>query len=150
MGEMKIPNIPYKNALEAYLKSLSNNVSPSFVVLYGSMARGDFGVGSDVDILVVAEDFPAKLDDRLQLLFNINPTTAPLEPIGYTPKEFEELLRKRHATALFAMEEGILLHDDGTYLKMKKMYEKLKADLKIVKGKSGWYAEKIITECLRQ
>jgi len=150
MGEIKLPSIPYKNALEAYLKSLFDRLSPSFVVLYGSAARGDFGIGSDVDILVVAEDFPTKLDDRLQLLFSINPTTAPLEPIGYTPKEFEELLRRRHATALYAMEEGILLYDDGTYLKMKKIYEKLKADLKIVKGKAGWYAEKIITECLRQ
>ena len=148
MGEIKLLNIPYKDALEAYLKSLFDKLSPSFVVLYGSAARGDFGVGSDIDILVVADDFPKKLDDRLQLLFNINPTTAPLEPIGYTPKEFEELLRKRHATALYAMEEGIPLYDDGTYLKMKKMYERLKADLKIVKGKAGWYAEKIIAECL--
>jgi len=150
MGEIKLPNVPYKNALEAYLKSLFDKLSPSFVVLYGSAARGDFGVGSDVDILIVAEELPAKLDDRLRLLFSINPTTAPLEPIGYTPKEFEELLRRRQATALYAMEEGILLYDDGTYLKKKKLYKKLKADLKIIKGKAGWYAEKIILECLSQ
>lgn len=84
MGEIKIPDVPHRGALEAYLKILFNELSPRFVVLFGSAARGDFGVGSDVDILIVADDLPEKLDDRLRLLFSLNPTTAPLEPIGYT------------------------------------------------------------------
>ena len=149
MGEIKLPNVLYREALEAYLKALFERLSPRFVVLYGSVARGDFGVGSDVDILIVAEGLPEKFEDRLKTLFDINPTTAPIEPIGYTPKEFEELLKRRHATALYAMDEGIPIYDDGLYLKMKELFERLKGDLKIVKGKVGWYAQKIITECLQ-
>jgi len=148
MGEIKIPEVPYKEALEAYLRSLLDELSPRLVVLFGSAARGDFGVGSDVDLLIIAEDFPERFDDRLRLLFNLNPTTAPLEPIGYTPEEFEALLMRRHPTALYAMEEGIPLYDDGLYQKMKEVFERLKADLRLVKGEGGWYAMKIIEECL--
>ncbi|MDI6805129.1 MAG: nucleotidyltransferase domain-containing protein [Candidatus Bathyarchaeia archaeon] len=137
MVEIKLPNIPYKEALKAYLETLFSALSPRFIVLYGSAARGDFGVGSDVDVLVVSDGLPERFDDRLKMLFDINPTTAPIEPVAYTPEEFEELLRKRHATALYAMDEGVVLYDDGLYLEMKEKFERLKKDLRIVKGKLG-------------
>lgn len=150
MVEIRLPNVPYKEALEAYLRALFSVLSPRFVILYGSAARGDFGVGSDVDLLVVADGLPEKFDDRLKLLFCINPTTAPIEPIGYTLEEFEELLGRRHATVLFALEEGIVLYDDGSFLGMKEKFEKLKRELKIVRGKVGWYVEKMLAECLSE
>ncbi|MGQ9530539.1 MAG: nucleotidyltransferase domain-containing protein [Candidatus Bathycorpusculaceae bacterium] len=147
MDKVKIPPVPYREELKAYLKALFGWLSPRFIVLYGSVARGDFGVGSDVDLLVVSEDFPKNFDERLKMLFALNPTTAPIEPVGYTPREFEELLRRRHATALYAMDEGIPLYDDGLYLKMKEQFERLKKELGLVKCEGGWQAKKIIAEC---
>jgi len=148
MDKIEFPEVPYKEALRAYLKKLLDRLTPRFVVLFGSVVRGDFGVGSDIDVLIVSEDLPRDFDERLRLLFNLNPSTAPLEPVGYTPKEFKDLLKRRHPTALYAMDEGIPLYDDGSYLEMKRLFERLKVELKLVKGEGGWYSEKIIEECL--
>jgi len=148
MDKIELPEVPYKEALRAYLEKLLDKLTPKFVVLFGSVVRGDFGVGSDIDILIVSEDLPKNFNERLRLLFNLNPSTAPLEPVGYTPKEFTDLLKRRHPTALYAMDEGIPLYDDGSYIKMKKLFERLKVELKLVKGESGWYSKKIIEECL--
>ncbi|MEM3011672.1 MAG: nucleotidyltransferase domain-containing protein [Candidatus Bathyarchaeia archaeon] len=149
MGEVRLPEVPYRDALKEYLEVLLGKLKVRFVVLFGSVARGNFGVGSDVDVFIVADGLSANFDERLKMLFSLNPTTAPIEPVAYTPEEFEVLLEKRHAGALYVMDEGIVLYDDGLYGVMKEKFERLKRDLGIVKGKVGWYAEKILAECLK-
>jgi predicted nucleotidyltransferase len=56
------------------------------VVIVGSVARGDFNKWSDIDVLVIADDLPPSLADRLALL---SPTARPpgVEAILWTPAE---------------------------------------------------------------
>jgi hypothetical protein len=79
----------------------------------------------------------------LKLLNEINPTTAPIEALGYTTKEFEVMLRKKHLTALDALEEGLILYDDGYLPKIKKLFEKTKEELGLVKVEDYWESKAV-------
>ncbi len=78
--------------------------------VYGSVARGDFNLGSDIDVLLVAERLPEHPLDRASLLFRWAP--AGVEPRGLTKAEFKESLEKKDAQLLYALKDRILLRDD--------------------------------------
>lgn len=78
--------------------------------LYGSVARGDFNLWSDVDVLLVTEQLPDHPLKRQDLLMQIAPLNV--EPIGYTKREFEQLLAKRHPNLIALLHEAICLRDD--------------------------------------
>lgn len=77
------------------------------VVVFGSVARGDFNVWSDVDVLVVAEHLPEEWSERLALLWADRP--ARLSPIAWTPEEYRAHLARRNPIALEASTKGIVV-----------------------------------------
>lgn len=65
------------------------NISIERVILYGSYASGTARPDSDIDLVVISRDFDAiPVIDRLQLLSRLTLRVgAPLEVLGYSPKE---------------------------------------------------------------
>jgi predicted nucleotidyltransferase len=63
----------------------------SKLVLFGSFARGDFQEGSDIDVVVISDDFSGKgYWQRIELLSDaIYEVFAPLEAVGMTRHEWE-------------------------------------------------------------
>ncbi|HIE48376.1 TPA: hypothetical protein EYP84_05760 [Candidatus Bipolaricaulota bacterium] len=78
--------------------------------VYGSVARGDFNLWSDVDVIVVAKALPQRPQDRFGLLLELSP--AGVEPKGYTEAEFRELLSKLDPQLLEALNTRELLADE--------------------------------------
>ena len=60
----------------------------------GSVARGDFNVWSDVDVVVVADALPERVLDRTLVLMEGRPPRV--EAIGFTPDELEDARRRRN------------------------------------------------------
>jgi predicted nucleotidyltransferase len=112
-------------------------------VLFGSVAKGEQGVGSDVDILIIAESLPSNFLERSRLLFELNQSFAPIEPVGYTPKEFLLMLERRHPTALYAVADGLVLRDDGFMKEAKRVFELVKKKFGLVRVKHGWEARSL-------
>jgi uncharacterized protein len=81
----------------------------AFVV--GSVARGDFNVWSDVDVVVVADNLPGRAPDRVQALGELAPPRV--QPIGFTPQEFRAAHTKGNPLVREAMEIGIQLAGSG-------------------------------------
>ena len=78
--------------------------------VYGSVARGDFNIWSDVDVLLIAEKLPEHPLDRAALLFRWAP--AGVEPRGLTKSEFEKALEKKDAQLLCALKDRVLIRGD--------------------------------------
>jgi len=95
--------------IEDYVNEVVKNLNPRLVILFGSFATGDINEGSDVDILVVA-DFEKKFIDRVKKLMDINTFRIPIEPIGYTPKEFDEMGKRRNPFIMKVMEKGKVMY----------------------------------------
>jgi len=134
---MGCDEIPYKQDILSYVEVLKKTVSPRLVLLHGSVARGTFGVGSDVDILVVAENLPQNPNERLKLLYELDQTRAPIDVKAYTPAEFSRMLAKGHPLAMDALEDGKVLYADEAYLrKVRAAFMAVKKKFRRVKR--GW------------
>lgn len=73
---------------------LAERVPVRQAAVVGSVARGDFNVWSDVDVVIVADALPERVLDRLDLLMEGRPPRV--EPIGFTPAELEDARRRRN------------------------------------------------------
>lgn len=77
-------------AITNYLNNLRKRVRVDGAIVYGSFAEGQANRESDVDILILSDDF-AQLDedDRLRLLYRTSVGfPGDLHVYGVTPEEF--------------------------------------------------------------
>jgi hypothetical protein len=80
-------------------------------ILTGSRATGSYMDDSDVDLIIVSDDFSKMLlPERLQYLQKHWKNKIPLEAFGYTVKEFQTLHRKSTYVKQ-ALRTGIVLLD---------------------------------------
>jgi predicted nucleotidyltransferase len=75
-------------------------------VIAGSVARGDFNLWSDVDLLVVADKLAPRLLDRFDQL---GPRPPSVEPHPMTSAEARSRLARGDPLVLEAIERGIWL-----------------------------------------
>ena len=95
--------------IELYTKKVAERLKPKLIMLFGSFATGDINEGSDIDIIVIA-NFKESFLDRIKTLMEINTYNIPIEPIGYTPEEFEEMKKKRNPFIMEVMEKGKIIY----------------------------------------
>ncbi|MFQ5789696.1 MAG: nucleotidyltransferase domain-containing protein [Acidobacteriota bacterium] len=65
---------------------------------FGSYARGDWGVGSDLDLVAVVEDSPEPFERRA-LTWDLYPLPVPADLLVYTEQEWDRM--QREASAFF-------------------------------------------------
>jgi hypothetical protein len=95
--------------IDRYIDEVVKKLNPRLVIMFGSFATGDINEGSDVDILVVA-DFKEAFLDRIKTLMDINTFKIPVEPVGYTPKEFEEMKKRKNLFITEVLEKGKVMY----------------------------------------
>jgi hypothetical protein len=90
-----------------YVEQLSTRLAVEAAAVVGSVARGDFNVWSDVDVVVVADGLPVRAPDRNGLLLADAP--ARVQPVGFTRRELAEALRRDNPLAREAVDGGVVL-----------------------------------------
>lgn len=144
-----------KALLDDYLKLLKTTLRGRLisVCLFGSAATGEYKEGSDLDLLIVAQDLPPDIGSRIRMLTPLKPKLRRLKSyreakeaglptllseVILTPEEV-----KKHPPILLDLtHEGVILYDREAFL--KKELESLQARLKELKaqrvrGRKGWY-----------
>ncbi|MDD3647467.1 MAG: nucleotidyltransferase domain-containing protein [Candidatus Dojkabacteria bacterium] len=84
---------------------------PEKIILFGSFARGEFNEDRTLDIMIIArtnERFFDRIKKALLVCRGGNPA---IEPIVYTPEEFDLLLSQGEGFLEDALEEGLVLYD---------------------------------------
>jgi predicted nucleotidyltransferase len=89
-----------------FAEALEPSLAVKAVVIFGSVARGDFNLWSDVDVLVVAAAVPDRFVARLDALGR---PPERVEPIVWTPAEWATQLGRRNPIATEAVERGVWL-----------------------------------------
>ncbi len=95
-----------------YARRLSARLTVRAAYVVGSVARGDFNVWSDVDVVVVAEALPSRVPDRMAVLVADAPPRV--QPVGFTPAEFERARAKRNPLVIEALERGVVVIGDAS------------------------------------
>jgi len=95
--------------IDRFVAAVADKYDPEKILLFGSRARGDYLLESDVDILIVSKKFEGtnwlKRIMDVSLLWN---GLVTLEPICYTPAEFDEK-KKMIGIVNEAVREGLEL-----------------------------------------
>jgi len=87
------------------------------VVLFGSVARGDDGPASDVDVFVLAQELPENPFDRQMFLRGLLPKgLGGVSIVAKTKQEFERRLLSLY---LDIATDGIILFDTDGYMEAK-------------------------------
>lgn len=93
-----------------YVQTLADRIPIRAAAIAGSVARGDFNVWSDIDVVIVSDALPARVPDRGLILAQGAP--ARVQPIGYTTEEFERACRRRDRLAREALGSGVVLRGE--------------------------------------
>ena len=114
------------------------------LVIFGSYARGEVTLGSDIDILIILKECKLSYRERLQEFYEdieSKITTGPsllVSPIILK----EEEAREFNPIYLEIMENNIIVFDDGTFKnildKLKRLQEERVIEKKTLKGKTYW------------
>jgi len=94
-----------EQSLRKIVEKLEKDKSVKLVLLFGSMARGDVGRWSDIDLIVVKTD--KKFLDRLDEIYK--DADVAMDVLVYTPEEFERM--KNRSFIRKAIEEGKVLYE---------------------------------------
>jgi len=73
---------------------------------FGSYARGDWGVGSDLDLIAIVKETSQPFERRA-LLWDLNGLPVPAEIIVYTLSEWEDLQQKDTKFARMLKREAV-------------------------------------------
>ncbi|MFQ5793569.1 MAG: nucleotidyltransferase domain-containing protein [Candidatus Bipolaricaulia bacterium] len=76
--------------LDRILNVLIRNYQPEKVLVFGSLARGEVGTWSDLDLIVIKRTQLRFLDRIAEVIELIDPHVG-IDVLVYTPEEFEQL-----------------------------------------------------------
>lgn len=121
----KIKQERYIKLLCDALYALNRSLNLTSVALYGSVARGDAKENSDIDILVISNDFHGSIGKRIEVLFGIEKEVRDElkwlrdrkihTNFSFYPLREEEALRKP-LLFLDMIEDAIILYDKDRFL----------------------------------
>ena len=114
-----------RRAAREYAKRAVETLRPSCVILYGSVAQDTDVLDSDVDIIVISDELPQDIFDRLGRLRSVYRTWIPIEALGYTSSEFERMLENRHITALEALAFGRPLYGEAYFNRLRARFDEM-------------------------
>lgn len=136
------------DVLMDYSEAVTSKVGKFTGVLYGSMARGDNNLWSDIDFLVISDYLPENPLKRLEFLYSFADTA--IEVKGYTRKEFIKMIEKRNPIALDALDEGKVVVDDGFWEVARDKFEEVKKRYDLVKEHKSWISMSMQRTFLRE
>lgn len=91
---VKIPE-DIRDIVENYLEELSSEIKIDKAILFGSYAKGDYGIDSDIDLAIFSDSF--KDMDRIESIKYLLKRArkyrgVDLQPISFTNQDYEERL----------------------------------------------------------
>ena len=92
-----VKELPYwvKKVLKEFAKRVHDVLGDAEIYLFGSYARGDWLVDSDIDLVVISPKFEGlDFGKRYSLLRKLLPKDRGFEILAYTPREFEYVKKK--------------------------------------------------------
>lgn len=103
---------PLTDWLPDVIADIVKAVDPLQVIVFGSAARGETDVGSDIDILVVLAQAP--FEERWKQLTQLHAAIHVPAPVDIVVTDPDEIASKGHLTGSIlhpALQEGIIVHE---------------------------------------
>jgi predicted nucleotidyltransferase len=103
---------------EGLIKELGDDLKS--LILYGSVARGDFGPESDIDILIITRG-KQSAEKASDIKYDIDLKNGTFTSLFYSLQgELERKVSMGSPFLLNVMEEGKVLYDNGTWERLRQ------------------------------
>jgi len=153
VNKISIPQEKYLKLIYDCYKALKKKIALTSLAVYGSVARGFAKNTSDIDLLVVSNEFKGTLGERIEFLINIikkeiRPEIEFLQKNGiYTFLSFYPLkineAEKLPLIMLDMVEDARIVYDEDNFLKKQLLRLKLKlmklGAKRVYINKNEWY-----------
>ena len=103
------------NFRDRVLKDLGDRINA--IVVYGSVARGEYRDDSDIDVLIVGSDkeIKSKVSEIIYEIDYENNFETFITPVYYTREEIEHRVKVGSPFIYEVLKDGVVLYDDGTF-----------------------------------
>jgi predicted nucleotidyltransferase len=120
MPEGTTQRTPLQEELAPLVQAFTHGLGETLwgLVLFGSVARGEARAGSDFDLLLVADDLPAKLTTRMRYVRSLLPKVRP-GPVSLIAKTRAEFAAGFPSYYLDIALDGLILYDRENYMHQK-------------------------------
>lgn len=98
--------------LKLHLSLLREKYQPEQVWVFGSLAVGQTGAWSDIDLVIVKETDSRFLDRTKEVMQLLRPRVG-IDILVYTPAEFAQLCRERPFFHTEILKKGKLVYERG-------------------------------------
>jgi predicted nucleotidyltransferase len=110
--EYAIPRRKVEQELRRYVTRLITNhkeIRFQKILLFGSYAKNNYSHGSDVDILIIADNLPRNLSERYAI-FKESMNGLDLEPFSYSSMEWKNMVRTNSSFAHEIIKYGFQIY----------------------------------------
>jgi len=102
--------LDFEQEIQSITKQLIEKYGAEKIILFGSAARGDRGLDSDADFLIIKKQTPYYGSDRIRELSPIIERSIPVDFLVYRPEEFEKRLAMGDPFLKAILKEGKVLY----------------------------------------
>jgi predicted nucleotidyltransferase len=111
--EYAVPRKKVETALQHYLKRISSQIKVHRAILFGSYAQDNYSPGSDIDIVIIANNLPSDPGKRFAMLKDTI-LGLDLQPFAYTTQEWDKMMKTPSSFAREIVKHGkVLLSEEA-------------------------------------
>lgn len=103
----------FQKEIQHIVRQLVKLYKPKKIILFGSLARGNFKKGTDIDLFIIKEDVPEFGVDRIRQLDTLIKYKIATDFIVYKPQEVKKILRSGDPFLKSIIKEGRVLYEGG-------------------------------------
>lgn len=102
--------LDFEKEIQNSTQQIIEKYKPEKIILFGSAARGEPNLDSDVDFLIIKKETPLYGVDRIRELSRIIDRNIPVDLLIYRPEEFEKRLQMGDPFLKSVLKEGKVLY----------------------------------------
>ena len=100
----------FNEEIRSIVEQLIRIYSPLKVILFGSLARGNLGQGTDIDLFIIKEDIPVLGVDRIRQIQKLIRHKIATDFIIYKPDEVKQRLELGDPFVKSIFEQGKVIY----------------------------------------
>ena len=104
----------HKKVLNRIIQQVIDVAHPESIILFGSAARGEMGLHSDVDILVIKKGVYNSREVAANIYLSLYGTNQSVDVIVVSPEQVEKYKNSPYMVIGPALREGVVIYNAGT------------------------------------
>lgn len=128
----------HQAAVAHFVQRVTEELRPSALLLFGSLAKEEYHTFSDADVCVILSASEVHPFEGYDEVASLDPTGI-VQPVVYGREQFMRMIAEANGLALEVMHHGIALAGDEAFLsELEAAWQRAQKQLGLEKTATGW------------